>query len=120
MNYPTKDLVELTSRIKQNSILSCNVPIADATGSVTVVVRPEEFSASKPLKAIVDITPITSKYSVFINNRHVFDYDCDFLYNNGDNRRVLQIDPDDFNDGKVELRIDGNASFKTITLVDPS
>ena len=119
MNYPTGDLVELTSRIKRNEILFYNVPIADAPKSVTVV-RPEGFSASEPLKAIVDISPITSKYSVSVNYRHVFDYDCDFLYNNGDNRIVLQIEPDDFEDGKVELQINGNASFRTIILVDSS
>jgi hypothetical protein len=119
MNYPTKDLVEMTSMIKQNKELSYNVPIADASKSVTVV-RPESFSASKALKAIVDITPVVSKFFVFVNSRQVFDYDCDFRYNGGDNRFVLQIEPDDFKDGKVELQIDGNASFKTIILVDPS
>ena len=119
MNYPTKDLVEMTSKIKQNKVLSYSVPIADAPGSVTVI-RPEDFSASKTLKAIVEVSPVISKYSVSINSRRVFDYDCDFLYSDGDNRFVLQIEPDDFKDGKVDLQIDGNASFKTIILVNPS
>lgn len=117
-NFPTKDLIESQALIKTQKGYS--IPISGSQKSV-VIQRPDSFIKTESLKAIIDTTPIIAKYQIQINDsKTVFDYDCNFRYNGGDNSFLLDIEPDDFIDGKVKLSIDGNASFKTVILVDPS
>ena len=117
-NFPTKDLIESQALIKTQKGYS--IPISESQKSV-VIQRPDSFIKTESLKAIIDTSPIMAKYQIQINDsKTVFDYDCNFRYNGGDNSFLLDIEPDDFIDGKVKLSIDGNASFKTVILVDPS
>ncbi len=70
---------------------------------------------------MIDASSIVAKYQLRVNDRKtIFDYDCNFRYNGGDNSFVVHIAPEDFIDGKVKLSIDGNASFKSIILFDSS
>jgi len=119
-NYATKELVDITARIRNGEVASYNIPVGENAKSVTVS-SPGDIPEIKPLKAVVDVTPFMAVYTMKINNRAVFDYDCVFPFGGGgDNRFVVEIEPEDFADGKVELSIDGNASFKKLILVDHS
>ena len=119
-NFPTKDLIESQSLIKTKKEKGYSIPISGSQKSI-VIERPDSFTKSDPIKAIVDTSSIMAQYQITINDsKTVFDYDCNFRYNGGDNSFLLDIEPDDFIDGKVKLSIDGNTSFKTVILVDPS
>ena len=116
-NYPTQELIDIMKNVKNKDILFYNVPITGTQKSITIN-RPDAFSKAKTIKAIVQINPIVAKYSVKINNETVFNYNCDFKYNGGDNSILLQLPSDAFEDGHVQLSVDGNASFKKIVLVN--
>ena len=119
-NFPTKDLIDAQALIKTQKEKSYSIPVSGAQKSI-VIQRPGSFSKNASIRAIIDTSSIMAHYQITINDsKRVFDYDCNFPYNGGDNSFLLDIEPDDFIDGKVKLSIDGNASFKSIILIDLS
>ena len=118
--YPTQETVELLSKINKKQVRFHMVPIRKSNRKAVIIELPNSFSNSKTLKAIVETYPVLAKYSVAINERKVFDYDCDFKYASGFNKFLLRLEPNDFKDGKIKLCINGNAVFSKIILVDDS
>ena len=118
-NYPTQDLINCLSQIKNNEVPFYNVPISGSPKSLTIN-RPDFSADAETIKLLVQIDPIISKYTLKVKDKTLFEYDCDFRYNGGDNNLLLNLSSEDFLDGKVVLSIDGNATFKRVVLIASS
>ena len=117
--FPTQDLVDTLTCISRKEIEYSDIPISGSPQKITTQ-KPKNMENAKEIGAIVYTSPAVARYAIKVNNRTVFEYDCVFQYNGGDNHILLRLSSEDFVDGKVELSIDGNAALSKLVLVDLS
>lgn len=115
-NYPTKELVDLTTKIKRNEIPFYTVP--DSKSNTIIIKRPISFSQTKPLPVLLEPNAIISQFTISCQQKQLFDYNCDYRFLGGSNSFLIHLDPDLFVNDQAKLHVNGNISFKKIILVD--